>query len=511
MAEVTLFIEDNEIRLLVAKGRRVEKWAKMPLEPGLVSDGAIIDEPQVAEKLKELFKLEKVGVRTVVAALSGFNSVYRLISLPELPAAILPEAVEQEASRVVPVPMDQVYLAYQSIPASPGETQVFLAAYPRNATDSLLRTLAKAGLRADYLDLAPLALCRTVDAPEAVVIHASSVSLDITIMVERIPQVIRSLSLPGETQSLTERLETIVEELNRTIAFYNTGHRDKPLEASVPVFVSGDLALAPDTWPSLSGKAGYPVSVVPSQMSPLEGFDDSQFMVNIGLALKHLTVEKEANISIVNFNALPQAEKPKKKASPLAILLPIVIVLGVGGVYYMYNNGQNAVARNDVVRSQLELVQSQIPQQQEVKVALEQELVEIEPEIEPLKAEANMYQATFSDLEQGRNRINQDVTHIANLVPEQIALIYGGDVVVGYATPSSAAAINHTGDNAIVEGRSQDLASVFQYARDLRSSGGFTDVTIMSIETYEEVVTPETDTEEEVVVKGYNFQFALIQ
>jgi Tfp pilus assembly PilM family ATPase len=64
MAEVTLFIEDSAIKLLVAKDRRVEKWAKLPLEPGLVSDGLILDETKVADKIRELFKLQKVSAGT---------------------------------------------------------------------------------------------------------------------------------------------------------------------------------------------------------------------------------------------------------------------------------------------------------------------------------------------------------------------------------------------------------------------------------------------------------------
>ena len=103
MAEVTLFIEDNAIKLLVASGRRVKKWAKVPLEPGLISDGVINDEEQVAERLKEMFKLEGISARKVTVGLSGFNSVYRLLSLPELPDVLIPEAVRNEATRVVPV------------------------------------------------------------------------------------------------------------------------------------------------------------------------------------------------------------------------------------------------------------------------------------------------------------------------------------------------------------------------------------------------------------------------
>ena len=72
---VTLFIDDTEIRLLVAKGKRVKKWTRLPLEPGLVKDGVICDEAQVVDRLKELFKLEKVTTKKVIAGLSGLNSL----------------------------------------------------------------------------------------------------------------------------------------------------------------------------------------------------------------------------------------------------------------------------------------------------------------------------------------------------------------------------------------------------------------------------------------------------
>lgn len=502
MAEVSLFIEDSAIKFLVTSKRQIEKWGLGPLEPGLVSDGLILDETKVAEKIRELFKLHKVSPRTVTAGLSGFNSVFRLISLPQLPEEFLPEAIQQEANRLIPVPMDQMYLSYQSLPSPEGETLVFLAAYPRNTTDALLQTLKRVGVSVDVMDLAALALCRTVNAPEAIIVNSSSASLDIAIMLARIPQVIRSLSLPGEAQSLSERLTAIVEELNRTITFYNSSHRDKPLTDSIPIFVSGDLAQAPDTWEQLSGKAGYPVSALPSPMNPLEGFDPNQFMVNIGLALKDLPLEpKEGDFSIVDFNALPKAEKPKKKKlSPVSVLLPIVIVLGIGGIFYMYNQGRNATAQNDLLRSQLELTQSQIPQQQAVNSDLKAQLEEIEPQIEPIKTDADAINATFMALEEGRTQFDQSLTRIANLTPDEVALVYASnDEITGYSSPISDAKINYYVDMAKVAGMSQNIDAIFQYARDLRSSGGFSDVVIESIEAYEEGS-----------VKGYNFEFTIL-
>ena len=50
----TLFIEDTAIRLLVGKGKQAEKWASMPLEPGLVKHGLIQDNAAHGVKLIEI-------------------------------------------------------------------------------------------------------------------------------------------------------------------------------------------------------------------------------------------------------------------------------------------------------------------------------------------------------------------------------------------------------------------------------------------------------------------------
>jgi len=90
----TLFIEDTAIRLLVARGRHAEKWASVPLEPGLVIHGQVQDKVRLAEKLKETFRWANVGNR-VILGLSEPGSLYRIISLPKLPDAILPEAIKR--------------------------------------------------------------------------------------------------------------------------------------------------------------------------------------------------------------------------------------------------------------------------------------------------------------------------------------------------------------------------------------------------------------------------------
>ncbi len=145
---VTLYIDDTGLKLLVTSGKRVEKWAHLPLEPALFSNGAITDEAQVAAKIQKLFKDQRVKTKKVIAGLSELHCLTQPITLPQLPEALLSKAVTQKAESIVPLSLDLFYISWQVIRTAGEEMQVFLTASPRTALDSLIRTLHQAGLRA---------------------------------------------------------------------------------------------------------------------------------------------------------------------------------------------------------------------------------------------------------------------------------------------------------------------------------------------------------------------------
>jgi len=454
----TLFIRDTTINLLVMKGGQVEKWASSPLEPGLVSQGLVVDEEQVADKVKQLFKQEKVKTDKVITGLSGLDSLYRIITLPELPEAVLPEAIRREAKRTIPTPLEEVYFSYQRLPAlTKGESRFFLATFPRNLTDALVRTLRKAGVKPYVMDLAPLALCRIPNEPRAIIMNARLEHLDIMVMTDRIPQLIRTLSLPGEAESLEEKLPFIAEEFNRTVAFYNSTHMERPLDSSVPVFVCGDLAQAPEAWQSLVGR-GYSASLLPSPVAPPEGFNPNEFMVNIGLALKELLPEKEgANFSLVNFNALPEAYLPEH-FSIVRVLVPVGIAVGIGLVVF----AGILVLQN---RANIEELLSQV-QVAEDSVRIQQgEIVDLNQKIGSTQAAANVLHTRLITMERGRAVILEDLREIHRLAAEKVTL----------------KTVNHVGSSVTVNGAAPDVDDIFSYARALRSSGSFSWVWISSI------------------------------
>jgi type IV pilus assembly protein PilM len=482
----TIFISDDAVNLVVVEGKQVKKWASLPLEPGLVSQGLIVDEPRVADEVGKLFSLTKERVGKVIAGLSGINSLYRLISLPELPEAILPEAVKQEASRVIPVPLDEVYLSYQALPSPPGETRIFLAAFPRNVADALIRTLRRAGVEPYIMDLAPLALSRTLDEPRAIIVNAKLDTLDIIVMVDRLPQLIRTLSLPGEAASLSERLPTITEEIDRTTAFYNTSHKEKPLDSNVPMFVCGDLAQAPESWQSLSGKLDCPVSILPSPVESPESFNPSEFMVNIGLAFKELFPEKAgANVSLVNFNVLPEAYLPKP-VSLFSILAPVGAIIGIGLLVYMGFMLRTNMAHTSVLSSELAAIESNVAQEQKEIGALKGQVTQLQAEIGPVEARTNIFETTFTSLGDGREQADNDMSQIVSLLPNE-------DV--------NLKEVNYGGDSVTVSGvviKTDAENDIFTYARNLKNS--FSSVIIEKVEAAED---------EDGEVEGFKFEFLL--
>jgi type IV pilus assembly protein PilM len=444
----TLFIRDTSINLLVMKGGQVDKWASVPLEPGLVSQGLIVDEEQVADKVKQIFKETGASTSKVITALSGDDSLYRIVTLPELPEAVLPEAIRREVKRTIPTPLEDIYYSYQHLPSiMKGESRIFLVAFPRNLADALVRTLRQAGVKPYIMDLAPLALSRIPDEPRVIIVNARLDHLDVAVITDRLPQVIRRLSLPGETESLEERLPLIAEEFNRTVAFYNSSHVDNPIDTTVPVFVCGDLVEEPEAWQSVVGGAGYQVSALSSPVESPEGFDPGEFIVNIGLALKELLAENEAaNFSIVNFNALPEAYVPQR-FSMVRVLLPIVTIVGIGLVVLaviliLVNRSSIESLRTDVTLSEASIAQQQ------------QAINDLDKKIGPTTSAADALNAQLTTMERERAMFHEDLDEIERLA--------GGQVTLND--------INHGGNSVSVTGTASNEDNIFRFAENLRAS-----------------------------------------
>jgi type IV pilus assembly protein PilM len=399
---------------------------------------------------------------------------------------LLAEAVQREAGRVLPVSLDELYLSYQRIPGFANESRVFVAAFPKKTTETLLRTLRNAGMTPSVLDLAPLALCLSVNEPRSIIVDVRQDNLNIIVMAGRVPQVIRSLSLQSEEKTISENLPTIIEEFSRTVAFYNSSHQQEPLDATVPVFVSSDLANAKDSWKALVGRLDAKVAVLPSVIQYPADFPVNDFMVNLELATKELSLEKEpANYSLVNLNALPESAKPKY-FNPYRVLIPVVAVAGLAGIVFMWLNLQNNMTNTSLNESQLTATQNLIQSNSKDVAALTEQNRLTQAQIQPIMDYAGVFDVKLTTLEAARLRTDSDLHQIIALKPGTVA-------VTG---------VMHSGSAMTVTGLCANHLVVLDYAQALRDTGGF-NVVVASI-TYSFEIT-----EEGVLIPSYNFMFQM--
>ncbi len=488
----SIFIDDSVVSILTAGGKHVQKWGNIPLEPGMVRDGAIIDMDGVADRVKELCKTEHAGGK-VIAGVSGINCLYRIITLPNLPSKMLPEAVEREAARVLGVPLGQLYLSWQTLPSNKTETRVYLAASPKKTVDTLISTLRKAGLNPYLLDLKPLALARTGSEHEAIILDVQPASFDIVILTNTIPQVVRSLSLAPDA-SEEERLSIIRDELERAITFYDSSHKDSPLDPSVPLLVSGEIAGQEDAWELLVGEQGRPVRILPCPLEAEDEFPSSQYTTNIGLTFKKIAAKGGTAFSLVNFNVLPEVFRPKPRPVHEVLFIPVLIggiaLVALGAFTLAYTVAKPNTPFSDYPAILGAFITSGTsPHVDELQLQLDNltqtislKTIESQAEIKDYEAEIKTLTGQVSIRKQEQEELVGAYTSVLDPLESSKGIINTdlGEMNRG-AGKLNLLTVNHNTETMTINGIANDEELIFSYADNLRDSGRFALVVISNI------------------------------
>ncbi|MFC1957486.1 type IV pilus biogenesis protein PilM [Chloroflexota bacterium] len=460
---VTLYIDDTNIRLLVAKGKRVKSCAEFPLEAGLVRDGFILDEVKLADKIKEFLKAQRIKTRKVIVGLSGLHYLSRVLTLPQLPIAMLDTAVKQEAERELPLPLEQLYLSWQIISATEEEIRVFLVACPHNVTDTLINTLRQAGVKPYLIDLAPFALARVADRATAIIVDVRPTEFDIVIMVNGVPHPIRTVSLLDEELSLQEKLPMIKEELERTTKFYDSTYPENPIGPGLPIFISGELFDEMELSQSLSDQLGSPVLELLSPLNHPEDLAVGKYMVNIGLALKKLSGEK-ANHSVVNLNVLPDIYRPKAP-SLTKVLVPTGTIVAIGVLAQLVMQVQDITIATASMQAQLNSTNQRLQLKQAQQQLQENEIAELEKIVAGLEETSNALTGVFNNFSSQQEIVNGDLKVTMSALSGTVGLV----------------SITHSGVGLVISGVSPGETGVLEYADALRASGRFSQVVISAM------------------------------
>ncbi len=470
----TLYINDTSLRLMVTRGKRISKLADTPLDVSFADISAKVREAELVAKIKQLFKANKVKAKKVIVGLSGLHCLSRPIVLPQLPRAMLEEAVIREAQRVLPVPAEQLYITWQIISTTEGKMQAFMIAIPRQVADTLLSVMQQVGIKPYLMDVKPLALARLVQEATAIVVDVQSREFDVVIMAEGVPQPIRSVSFPQETLSLPDKMSIVKDELKRTVQFYNSNNPENPLQSDVTIFVSGE-ADEPELYESLTNELGYQVLPLSSPLKCPKQLDPSHHLVNIGLALKELP--KGAGPLLANLNTLPLPYRPKPISIGKLVALPATVA-AIGLIILVAMTIQDAAASINSVSSQLDAANFIIEQRQVKKKEMVENIKALEEELAAKQAQQNVFINALDSIDRQGAAINGDLLATVNNLVSGIEL----------------SGICHSGKELNINGRSPSEVEILQYARNLDASGRFSEVTVASIKRVE-----VEDTEEGIV------------
>ena len=460
---VTLYIDDVSVRLLVINSNRIRKWAEIKLEPGLIEDGVVLNETEVANRIRQLIKTQEVRHKNIILGYSGLHSLTRPGTLPQLPKTMLSEAVLREARRVLPVQLDQLYLSWCILPGPKSRTRIFLAATPRKTADSLIKTIKAAGLNPTRMALKPLALTKALPENTAILIDIQPSEFDIVIMVEGISQPVRTVTFPNGELTSAQKIDLIASDLDRTIKFFDTNNPEKPLDVTAQIYVSGELIGQPELQAALAKKAGRKVIPLTTLLKGAEQVDTGRYMANIAMALNSPASLRWNTFPAANLNVLPAPYLPKPISLTKVAGIPAGIAVA-GVAIAMLVMSQNYSGNISSLQKNLDTTNLVYNQKVLQKQNLKKTVSDLDNEVAIIKKNYQKIQGSVDSIAAQQESVNGDLAAALGWPDTNINLT----------------GIHEANHDMVIEGTSSNELNVLYFARYLDKTGRFSSTTVNS-------------------------------
>jgi type IV pilus assembly protein PilM len=151
----------------VQEGRSVGRTAIVPLQPGVVKEGDLVNREVLSEALKDLFARHKLN-KTVRVGVANQRVVVRTLQLPLIESEEeLESAVRFRAQEAIPMPLEQAVLDHQVVAKRDDADgnkvmDVLAVAARRDMVVGLLEAVRGAGLQPVGIDLSAFGMIRAL-------------------------------------------------------------------------------------------------------------------------------------------------------------------------------------------------------------------------------------------------------------------------------------------------------------------------------------------------------------
>lgn len=483
---VALNISNSSIQVLSLKGRQVKRWGDIALDKGLVRDGLILQPQAVGEAIDVLFKATIIPRKNVITSLAGLSFTYRFLSLPRMKPALLEEAILRAAKKEISLPLDELYLSWQPLPGRGEEQAFFILGAPRNLVDAMLQALNTAGVEPYLMDLRPLALARVANRGDAIIVNLQPDCFDIIFIAAGIPRVIHTISPRSEGATLEDNIRRLADELNKTAAFYQSGHPENQLSPTTPLLLTGELAAEVPTLGLLQAEVEYPVELlVPPVECPPE-LPVAVYTASIGLALKKTPPKaaakgEETGFYDININIL-SGKYRKSRARPLPvgyIIIGAFLVIAVVFLFPLYQSRSQLRAENAVRQTEL----SGASRQLNLASLIAEETARTEDTIQKIIDATETLKAADQSVLGTRGDYTKDLQKVTAVLPT--------------GTYFTSLEINN--DRINLQGETDSVFTVIDYAAALEALKAFSEVRITALD---EDISPLSGTEESDTTPG---------
>jgi type IV pilus assembly protein PilM len=231
------------VELMNEKGRaRLVTYGYAEL-PSAVLERAFTEEmDKVAAFIKKMVAKAKCTTRMTISALPVSSVFSSIISVPAANEKELKEAIQWQAKKLIPVPLEEISLDYKSIDSNPGEggkkvNRVLLTGAPKNLVAKYIELMKKVGLEFISLETEAFAQIRSLigkDRSSIMIIDIGAMRTNISVIEKGIPFLNRSIASGGVAIS-----QTISRTLG--ITYEQAEHMKRDIRAMQTFSQAGDL------------------------------------------------------------------------------------------------------------------------------------------------------------------------------------------------------------------------------------------------------------------------------
>ncbi|HLH72138.1 MAG TPA: pilus assembly protein PilM [Chloroflexota bacterium] len=283
---VAASIEGVRLQALSYCNQRVDGWASVPVDESFFRGGQIVDPVGLGGAIDEAFDQLNLSRRRVIWSLPAHQATFKVVDLPQLQGEELRQAVHDEAERSLGVSPDDSYIFWQRLTGRIKRRRVFILAVPKTVVLTTLEALDAANIRPLAMDLRPLAIARAVGRTDAIIVNLEETSLDVIIVVDNVPVLMRSLPLSGTAIGRETAQNRLVEETERLLTYYDDANPDRPLDADAPIFLTGSWSGGISLSERIRAATRHPIGRLSPGVAHPPDFPVIEYLVNLGLALK---------------------------------------------------------------------------------------------------------------------------------------------------------------------------------------------------------------------------------